>query len=218
MANITSMARPLSSFPARAEPVEWPDFSQALSALPRGAIAEILGNESTGRTALAQSMFATVTLGGEVVAWIDCDDAFDPASAGKAGGDLGKMLWVQCGHRLEIALKAADMVLHSGGFGLVVLDLCNVAASALHRVPLSYWYRIRNAVEHTPSVLLVLGRQSVARSCAARQFGLDHPRLRWRGQIPFQTIVRLESHASSRKPVPTGPVKLEAIADTEEEI
>jgi hypothetical protein len=217
MANIAALARPLSSLPVQTERVDRLDFTQALSAVPRGSIAEILGNESTGRTALAQSMLATATLGGEIAAWIDCEDAFDPASAAKAGGDLGKMLWVQCGHRLETALKAADMVLHNGGFGLIVLDLCNVAPGALNRVPISYWYRMRRAVEHTPSVLLILGQQSITRSCAARQFGLDRPRLEWRGENPFQTIVRLTSEASSKKPVPIGPAALEAIANTEEE-
>lgn len=218
MANLVAVARPLSSVSLRRERMDCVDFTQALSTVPRGSIAEILGNESTGRTALAHSMMATATLGGEITAWIDCDDAFDPASAAKAGCDLSKMLWVQCAHRLETALKAGDMVLHSGGFGLVVLDLCNVAAGALHRVPLSYWYRMQRAVEHTPSVLVILGQRSVARSCAARQFGLDHPSLEWRGENPFQTIVRLTSRAISKKPVPTSPAPLEAIADTEEEI
>jgi hypothetical protein len=128
------------------------------------------------------------------------------------------MLWVQCGRQLEIALKAADMVLHNGGFGLVVLDLCNVTPGALYRVPISYWYRMRRAVEHTPSVLVILGRQSIARSCAARQFGLDGPRVEWRGQNPFQTILRLRSDAYSKKPVPAGPIALDVIGDTEEEI
>lgn len=218
MANFAALARPLSSFTTRTQRVDYPDFTHALSAVPRGSIAEILGNVSTGRTALAQSMLATATRGGEIAAWIDCDDVFDPASAVKAGGDLGKMLWVKCGHRLETALKAADMVLHNGGFGLVILDLCNVAVGALHRVPISYWYRMRSSVEHTPSVLLILGQQSMARSCAARQFGLDHPRLEWRGENPFQTIVRLTSQATSKKPVQVGPAALEVIADMEEEI
>lgn len=218
MANLTTLVGPLSTPFASAERVECLEGLHGLWALPRGAITEILGDASTGRTALAQSMLATATLGGEITAWIDCDDSFDPTSATKAGADLGKMLWVQCEHQLEIALKAADMVLHSGGFGLVVLDLCDVSAAALQRVPVSYWYRIRRAVEHTPSVLLILGRQPIARSCAARQIGLDRQRFQWRGEAPFQTIVQLELQAISKKPVPVGPVKLEALAETWEEI
>jgi recombination protein RecA len=157
-------------------------------------------------------MLATATLGGEVMAWIDLNDSFDPASAVSAGADLSKMLWVQCRHRLETALKAADRVLHSGGFGLIVLDLCDVTAAALQRVPLSYWYRIRRAIEHTPSILLILARQSMAKSCSSCQIGLGEPLLEWRGLPPFQTIVRLESQAVSRKPFSATPIKLNVFA------
>jgi hypothetical protein len=185
---------------------------RGLSSLPRGSITEILGDRSTGRTALAQSMLTIATLGGEVAAWIDSDDSFDPASAARAGADLGKLLWVQCAHRLETAVKAADMVLHSGGFGLIVLDLCDVPSIALQRIPLSYWYRLRRAVEHTPSMLLVLARQSVARS-STQQFTMTQSMLEWRGLPPFQTMVRLESEAVSKKPFEASPIKLDVFAE-----
>lgn len=189
------------------------DLRQGLAALPRGTICEILGDSSAGRTALAQSMLATATVGGEVVAVVDCNDAFDPASTQNAGSDLGKLLWVQCGHRLEHALRATDMILHSGGFGLIVLDLCDVPYSALNRVPISYWHRFRRAVEHTPSILLVLARQSLARSCAARQFSLRQQAIHWHGAPPFQTMHCLTMEAVSRKPMGLSPVRLEALAE-----
>jgi hypothetical protein len=157
-------------------------------------------------------MLSTATLGGEVAAVVDCHDAFDPASALKAGSDLGKVLWVQCGHRLETALRAADMIVHSGGFGLILLDLGDVSAAALQRVPISHWYRFRNAVEHTPAILLIVSRQSVARSCAARQFDLVQQTIQWQGKAPFQTIQHLAVEASSRKPMGVSPVMLEAFA------
>ena len=209
-----ALVHPLSSLPARAQRIDGFVFS-ALGAAPRGAITELLGQESTGRTALAQSLLATATLGGEIAAWVDCGDAFDPVSAAKAGADLGKMLWVQCGHRLELALKAADMILHSGGFGLVMLDICDASDAALQRIPLSYWYRIRRAMEGTPSALLVLSRHSVARACATRQFVLNQATLEWRGLAPFQTIARRKSQAISRKPMSAGAVALTALGDTE---
>jgi len=158
-------------------------------------------------------MLATATLGGEVAAMVDCHDTFDPASAKKAGADLGKLLWVQCGHRLETALRATDMILHSGGFGLILLDLCDVPAQAFQRVPISHWYRFRNAVEHTPSILLILARQSVTRSCATRQFELHQQTIQWQGKAPFQTIQHLAAQASSRKPMGVSPVMLQAVAE-----
>lgn len=158
-------------------------------------------------------MLTAATAGGEVVAVVDCDDAFDPASAQNAGADLGKLLWVQCGHRLEHAMRATDMILHSGGFGLIVLDLCDVPYSALNRIPISYWRRFRRAVEHTPSILLVLARQSVARSCATRQFSLRQQAIQWRGTAPFQTMQCLATDAVSLKPMGLSPVRLEALAE-----
>jgi hypothetical protein len=211
-----ALIQPLSSLPTRAQRTDCLELAQG--AALRGAITELLGQESTGRTALAQSLLATATLGGEIAAWVDCSDAFDPASTAKAGADLGKMLWVRCGHRLEIALKAADMIMHSGGFGLVIFDVCNAADAALQRIPLSYWYRIRRAVEDTPSVLLVLSRHSVARACATRQFVLDQATLEWRGQAPFQTIARRKFQAISRKPMSAGAVALTAVGDREEQL
>ncbi|HVO97945.1 MAG TPA: hypothetical protein VMT15_07750 [Bryobacteraceae bacterium] len=210
MANIATAL--VTSLPPRTG-LKLQDAVQGICALPRGTVTEILGDRSTGRTALAQTMLATATLGGEVAAWIDCDDSFDPVSAARAGADLGKLLWVQCAHRLETALKAGDMVLHSGGFGLVVLDLCDVAAISLQRVPLSYWYRLRNAVQHTPAILLILARQSVAKSSSAHQLAMSQSAVEWRGLPPFQTLVRLESEAVSRKPFDAAPLRLEALAE-----
>jgi recombination protein RecA len=69
--------------------------------------------------------------------------------------------------RIEQALKVTDLLLQSGGFGLIVLDLGNVSTRAARRVPLTSWFRFRRAVENTPTVLLVLEREAHARSCAA---------------------------------------------------
>jgi hypothetical protein len=211
MANI-ALATATSPFHPRPA-LKLQDAVEGLGSLPRGTITEILGERSTGRTALAQTMLATATLGGEVTAWIDGCDSFDPASAVRAGADLGKLLWVQCAHRLETALKAADMVLHSGGFGLVVLDLCDIPATALQRVPLSYWYRIRNAVQHTPAIMLVLAKEAIAKASSAHQLAMSQSSIEWRGLAPFQTIVRMEAEAVTRKPYDAVPLKLAALAE-----
>jgi len=204
MANIAALIQPLSRFAA---PFEIP---LGLWTLPRGGITEIFGEASSGRTALAQWMLANTTLGGEVAAVVDCDDAFDPASARQA--DLGKILWVQCGHLLEVALKAVDLILHNGGFGLVLLDLGYVSAAVLSKIPLSYWFRFQRAVEHTPAALLIIARRPVAKSSSVRQIGFEHKRLWWKGRPPFQIIERLELQITPRKPV--GEVQpVEALAE-----
>jgi recombination protein RecA len=69
--------------------------------------------------------------------------------------------------RLEQALKATDLLLHSGGWGVVVFDLGNIAWTDARRIPLSTWFRFQRTVENTPTILLLLGEHSCAKSCAS---------------------------------------------------
>ena len=69
--------------------------------------------------------------------------------------------------RLEQALKTTDLLLHSGGWGIVVFDLGGISWVDAHRINLSMWFRFRRAVENTPTILLLLGEESCARSCAS---------------------------------------------------
>jgi recA bacterial DNA recombination protein len=70
-------------------------------------------------------------------------------------------------HRLEQLLRATDLLLESGGFGLIALDLCDLPPQTAHRIPLTTWFRFRRAVEYTPTVLLAIERQSIAGSCSS---------------------------------------------------
>lgn len=64
---------------------------------PIGAITELAGPESSGRTSLTLSFLARITREGRVGAWVDASDTFDPESAASAGVDLDRVLWVRCG-------------------------------------------------------------------------------------------------------------------------
>ena len=69
--------------------------------------------------------------------------------------------------RLEQTLKVADIILQGGGFGLVAIDMADLAPAETSRVPLTSWFRFRRAVERTPTVLLVLGMEPSAGTCAS---------------------------------------------------
>jgi hypothetical protein len=69
--------------------------------------------------------------------------------------------------KLEQVLKVTDLLLQSNGFGMIVLDLGDVPARDARRIPLASWFRFRRAVEHTPTVLLVLEQQPIAGSCSS---------------------------------------------------
>ena len=68
--------------------------------------------------------------------------------------DLPRLLWVRCGHNAEHALQAADLLIQGGGFGVVAMDLGDTRAPAARRISLTSWFRLRRAVEHTPTVLV----------------------------------------------------------------
>jgi len=75
-------------------------------------------------------------------------------------------------HRLEQVLRATDLLLESGGFGLIVLDLAHLPPQDARRVPLTTWFRFRRAIEHTPTVLLAIEQQPIAGSCSSLQLQL----------------------------------------------
>jgi recombination protein RecA len=65
--------------------------------LPVGALTEIVGPESSGRTSLALSSIAQLTGAGKVCAWVDVGDMLKPECAAAAGIALPYLLWVRCG-------------------------------------------------------------------------------------------------------------------------
>jgi recombination protein RecA len=179
---------------------------------PRGAISEILGPESSGRTTLVHSLLAAATAQLEICAYVDTDDSFDPVSAAAAGVALSQLVWIRCGHNAGHALKAADYLLHAGGFGVIVLDLCQVPPRVWNRIPISYWYRFRRAIENTPTILALLEKQPIAKSCAALMLDLERRKTLWTGAPGFALLRGIEIEARSRKPVRTASAQFQAKA------
>jgi recombination protein RecA len=69
--------------------------------------------------------------------------------------------------RLEQVLKSTDLILQSGGFGMVALDLAGIPEKFVRRIPLASWFRFQRAVEHTKTALLVVSEFACAQTCAA---------------------------------------------------
>jgi recombination protein RecA len=237
-----------------------PQIDALTGGLPRGALTEIFGPASSGRTSLVLAALAEATLRQEICALVDAGDSLHPESAAAAGGDLQRLLWIRCGQnpaqkprdtekiddlriddcrlktqrtttndqrqasspqkhadqrgselihqssifnhqsarnskletrnhtghlplitdhcvsnrqssgweaRLTQVLKTTDLLLQSGGFGMVVVDLADVPPRFARRIPLASWFRFRRAVENTPTVLLVLEQEPYAKTCAS---------------------------------------------------
>jgi hypothetical protein len=158
-----------------------PEIDRATGGLPRGSLTEIFGAPSSGRASLLVSILAKATARQEFCALVDAEDGFDPVSAAAAGVELPRLLWIRCIHNAEHALRAADLLLQGGGFGVVALDLGDTPAPAARRISLTSWFRLRRAVEHTPTVLIAVGRQSNAKTCASLMLELSRGHARWSG-------------------------------------
>ena len=137
--------------------------------IPRGAFTEIHGPASSGRTTLMFGALAHLTRQPEFCAYVDAADSFDPVSAAESGVHLPHLLWVRCSGSSEHALKAADLLLQGGGFGMLVLDLTGVSLRDARRISLASWFRLRNAIEKTPTAFVVAEEQLNAASCSAKQ-------------------------------------------------
>ena len=155
-------------------PLGWHRYQPVIDVLsaagrdfPRGRISEITGARSSGRTSVLHALLAASTGRGEFAALVDTKDAFDACSAAAVGVELSKLIWVRCGGNAEHALRAADLLIHAGGFGVVALDLAEVVPAALNRIPATAWFRFRRAVESTPTILTVVADYPLAKSCSS---------------------------------------------------
>jgi len=146
--------------------------------LPRGAITEIFGPASSGRTSAMVSILAEATTRDEVCALVDGNDAFDPQSGMAAGLDLKRLLWIRC-HKLDQVLKSTDLLLQGGGFGRVVMDLTDVPLPHLRAVSLGSWFRFQRTIEKTPTVLVVMSPESLVKSAAALVLRLEMDGAEW---------------------------------------
>jgi recombination protein RecA len=155
-----------------------PVLDASTGGLPRGSLTEIYGPVSSGKTSFLLSTLAGRTANAEVCALVDAQDAFDPLGADAAGVRLERLLWVRC-RGIDPALRSVDLLLHAGGFGLIALDLSDAPARLVRQIPLNVWFRLRRAVERTPTILLVLSRESNAKTCASLVLRLEKEAATW---------------------------------------
>lgn len=147
--------------------------------LPRGAISEIFGPASSGRTSFMLSTLAYATQHDEVCAVVDTNNTFDPRSAVHAKINCDQVLWIRCANNLEHAFKATDLLLQGGGFGVVLLDLGDVPARLAKRIISSWWYRFRRTLEAKPTALVVITEESCVKSCATLALELKSEDYLW---------------------------------------
>jgi hypothetical protein len=176
--------------------------------LPRGQLSEIAGPRSSGRTSLLCQVIAAATRRGEIAALVDTFDRLDVASADSAGIVLDRLLWVRgqaitrmqdAGLRthpdtwsatpgpsglfertIDRALKALNLVLQAGGFGVVAIDLADVPPVALKRIPFTTWLRVQRIIEGSDTACVLLTPEPLSRSAGGLTLALTG-RSSWAG-------------------------------------
>jgi hypothetical protein len=151
-----------------------------------GEISEVVGARSTGRTSVLIATIAAATARGDLVGLVDAWDRFDPVSAAASGVDLDRVLWVR-GATLTVelarpgvlqqaaqrAVRAFDLIIRSGGFGVVVLDVAGAPVRALQALPFTTWMRLAHANEGRQTAGLLVGERAMGRSARGACVRLD---------------------------------------------
>jgi hypothetical protein len=68
--------------------------------------------------------------------------------------------------RIEQALSVTDLILQTGGFSAIVLDMAGIAPEFVSRIELATWFRYRAAAERTQASIILLTQYPCARSSA----------------------------------------------------
>jgi RecA/RadA recombinase len=156
---------------------------------PRGALSEIHGPGSSGRTGVVLGLLARATGGGGLAALVDPLDRFDPSSAAAAGAELPRLLWVRgprvaseepSAKTLADATAAVATLSSSGLFDVVALDLAG-AARERRRLPSTTWLRLQRLVEDTTTALVLVAEEHVACAPGGVALALEPLALRWAG-------------------------------------
>jgi hypothetical protein len=143
---------------------------------PRGTIATLEGAPSSGRSALAARLLARATALG--MGALIGTELFPPALAA-AGVRLERLLCVPATEPVAAA-RAADIVLRSGAFAVVVIP----ALPSGRGISSATWTRLASLAHHAGAVLVALGvdPSSELRYFASLRVETTIERVRWNGE------------------------------------
>ncbi|MYU48643.1 recombinase RecA [Lactobacillus salivarius] len=97
------------------------DAGLGVGGYPRGRIIEIYGPESSGKTTVALHAVAEVQKRGGTAAYIDAENALDPAYVTALGVNIDELLLSQPDTG-EQGLEIADALVSSGAIDIIVVD------------------------------------------------------------------------------------------------
>jgi len=189
-----TLLKPWSQDTRPAAPTGISALDEALGGgLARGELSELVGARSSGRTSALVATLAAATRRSGIVALVDACDRFDPVSAAEAGVALDRVLWVRgpsmtvemarpglLDRAVRQALRAFDLIIRSGGFDVVALDVADVPPVFFRALPAATWMRLARANEGSRTACLLVGAAPMGRSARGVTVRLE-ARARWAG-------------------------------------
>ncbi|HAE42207.1 MAG TPA: recombinase RecA [Clostridiales bacterium] len=97
------------------------DIALGIGGLPKGRIVEIFGPESSGKTTVALHVIAESQKNGGIAAFIDAENALDPAYAKNLGVKIDDLI-VSQPDTGEQALEIAEALVRSNAVDIIVID------------------------------------------------------------------------------------------------
>lgn len=130
------------------QPLPWGEGPWSLEET-KGRLVQL---EGEGALTLAVELVADAQRSGEPAAWVCVESDFYPPDAATSGVDLESLVVVRVPDALS-AVRAADRLVRSGGFGLVVVDLTTDAD-----VPLAVQGRLVGLAQRHEAAVVCLTR------------------------------------------------------------
>ena len=150
-------------------PTPWPALNEMLGGgWPRGALSEVSGPRSSGRTSVLYASLGAALKRGAAAALVDAESALDARRAEQAGIPLQQLLWV-CAGQSQIFLKSTELLVSAGGFELVALDLGDLRP----HLPATAWIRLRQVAQRQGTAVLLAARFPLAGSFSATSVQLQ---------------------------------------------
>ncbi|HSG81256.1 MAG TPA: hypothetical protein VLC48_03325 [Gemmatimonadota bacterium] len=129
----------------------WPELDALLGGVPRGQVSEWAGPRSAGKTAALRQLVAAVLEAGAGAAYVDGTGTLTPAPWvwGRLGAGGTAPFWVVRPPEPDGVLAAADELIRSGAFGLVVAE-----GAEGYRWPRTAAVRLQRLARDTGSALV----------------------------------------------------------------
>lgn len=194
-----ALVKPLSHLREERKHIEEIEVAGFGLSVARGAVAEVVGGPSSGKTSFVLSLLAGLTSNGEVCAVVDSCGSFDPQTAFQAGVRLENLLWVKANRDIEKVFVSADYLVQAKGFGCIWLNLCGLPAEKLRMVPKTYWFRFRTRIKETPTILLATATEHVTGSASQGAFVFERESTEWSGNGKFRLLREFYLRMHERK-------------------